>query len=70
MSRSTRYDPDDEPLHAPPVTRCGMTHKVCFESHEEAAIRITELVPAPPVMRSYRCHFCGQWHLTSQPISE
>lgn len=67
MSRSFRYDPDDEPVHTAPVTRCGVTHKVCFNSHEEAAIRITQLDPPPPSMRTYCCGFCGSWHLTSKP---
>lgn len=49
------------------VQKCGATSKRMFKSHEQGLQFIAGLEDAPD-MRCYKCKFCGQWHLTSQPI--
>lgn len=44
---------------------CGETGKKCFKSHEQAEEKVGEITDKP--MRSYRCQFCGFYHITAQP---
>jgi len=48
---------------------CRKSGKVKFDSHESAAIRAGEILNHPgnptPALWTYRCEFCGKWHLTS-----
>jgi hypothetical protein len=47
--------------------RCRKSGKVKFDSHEQAAIRAGELLEIDRSKKSlstYRCDWCGHWHLT------
>ena len=54
------------------VPRCGATRKVLFNSHVAAMTRAGEILEAGvthvTMFRSYRCQFCGGWHLTSRDV--
>lgn len=43
--------------------KCGMTGKIQFPSHEAAVERGVELMAT---FRSYKCEYCGAWHLTKK----
>jgi hypothetical protein len=47
---------------------CRKEGKVKFDSHEQAAIRAGEILERSKeaFLRTYKCGFCGKWHLTSK----
>lgn len=47
--------------------RCRKSGKVKFDSHEQAAIRAGEILQrsTEKELGTYKCEFCGKWHLTS-----
>ncbi len=48
---------------------CRQSGKIKFDSHEQAAIRAGEIITKPgnptKELWTYRCEFCGHWHLSS-----
>jgi len=53
--------------------RCGVTKKVIFKSEEHAKFRAKEITTkdsnrrfTPTKFRTYRCEYCGQYHLTAK----
>lgn len=69
-SRRRRERPPSSP--PPPVRkrkmRCERTGKVRFLEAEDAVAALARASRrARPAERAYRCPFCADWHLTSQP---
>lgn len=53
---------------------CRRSGKHKFPSHEAAMVRAARILSKPTsratFLRSYRCPFCDQWHLTSQELKQ
>lgn len=47
----------------PRAIRCGPTGKIIFANDTTANLRGMELFNR---FRTYRCHYCGGWHLTTK----
>lgn len=46
---------------------CRKSGKVKFDTHEQAAVRAGEILMNSKTseLATYKCKFCGKWHLTS-----
>ncbi len=51
--------------------KCRKSGKVKFDSHEQAAVRAGEVLQHSETkeLGTYKCEFCGKWHMTSH-VSE
>ena len=61
--RPLRFDP-----HLLVLERCIQTGKVCFSAPRAREVLADRRSRACGEERLYRCHFCGAYHLTSQPM--
>ena len=61
-----------KPSLLPKIDRCGATRKIILKSYNTAMDRSKEILncdnPKANQFRSYKCEFCGFWHLTSQNL--
>jgi hypothetical protein len=71
----TKYRHTKPPLETAEVKRdkpriCSVSRKRMYSNEREAkakaAYRMTDRRSAPAQLRTYKCLYCGAWHLTSK----
>lgn len=64
----TSWDLDDPIVDAPKI--CPVSGKRMYASERDAgataAHRMKDRASAPTQLRTYKCLYCGAWHLTSK----